>query len=193
MRLFVAVELDEAVRQAASAVGDRLARALQKAVPGRNPGVSWVRVPNLHLTLRFLGEIEESRAAALVARFAEPLPLSPFEIDLAGIGVFPAAGSPRVVWIGVTEGRPKLVSLAAFVEDRLDAWGFGREPRPFQAHLTLGRCRQPLSPHAQDVLVDLAAAVTVGRSRVDHVTLMESQLSAGPPVYLARARAALVP
>ncbi len=193
MRLFVAVDLDEAVRQAASAVGDRLARALQKAAPGRTPGVSWVRAGNLHLTLRFLGEIEEFRAAALVARFAEPLRLSPFEIDLAGIGVFPAAGSPRVVWVGVTEGRPELVSLAASVEDRLDACGFGREPRQFQAHLTLGRCREPLTPRARDVLVDHAEAVTVGRSRVDHVMLMESQLSAGPPVYIARARAALVP
>ena len=192
MRLFVAIELDQAVRQAAAAVGDRLARSLQKALAGRNPGVSWVRAENLHLTLRFLGEIEDSRASSLVARFAEPLPSLPFEIELGGLGVFPAAGAPRVVWIGVTDGRPELVSLAACVEDRLEAWGFGREPRPFQAHLTLGRCRQPLSPRARDVLVDPAAEGTVGRSRVDHVALIESRLSAGPPVYVARAHATLV-
>lgn len=192
MRLFVAVDLEPSIRQEAFAVGVRLAGVLRRAIPGGRADVSWVRADNLHLTLRFLGEVEDARAAALAERFTQPLALAPFDIELGGVGVFPAAGSPRVIWIDVTQGREALVSLARQVEDRLEAWGCGRDTRPFQAHLTLGRCRQPLGPQAPGLLVGTAAR-SIGRSRVDHVVLFESRLGSGPATYLVKARTPLVP
>lgn len=190
MRLFIAVELKAALRRDAAAAGARLAAALRRGLPGGRADVSWVRPDNLHLTLRFLGEIDEARALALADRFAEPFATKPFEIELAGVGAFPPSGSPRVVWIGTTLGRETLTALAEQVDARLESWGFAREARPFQAHLTLGRCRQPLGPRARDLL---AGVITepVGRSRVDRVVLFESRLSSGPATYIPRAVAPL--
>ena len=191
MRLFVAVELEPSLRRDAAAAGARLAAALRRGMPGGRADISWVPPDNLHLTLRFLGEVEEARAIALADRFPQPIAVDPFEIELAGVGVFPPSGSPRVVWIGVTLGREALTSLAAQVEERLASWGFGREARPFQAHLTLGRCRQPLGPRARDLLVEVAVAA-VGKSRIDRVVLFESRLSSGPATYVRQAVAPLV-
>jgi len=190
MRLFIAVELEPSVRREAAAAGVRLAAALRRGLPGGRADVSWVRPDNLHLTLRFLGEVEESEALALVRRFPEPFAVEPFEIELCGVGMFPSSGSPRVVWIGMTVGREELSALAAQVDNRLASWGFARETRPFQAHLTLGRCRQPLGPRARDLLTGVITS-PVGRSRVDRLVLFESRLTAGAATYVRQAVAPL--
>ena len=190
MRLFAAVDLAPLVRRAAFDAEERLARAL--AGPGRrgHGRVSWVREENLHLTMRFLGETADSRVGDLVTRFGAPLAASAFDIELGGVGVFPPAGPPRVVWIGVTRGVEALVALSAELERRFVTWGFGREDRPFQAHLTIGRCKDPLDPRARDRLVE-AGAGTLGSSRVENVVLYQSRLSASGPTYIALARSPL--
>jgi 2'-5' RNA ligase len=157
---------------------------------GGHGRVSGVREENLHLTMRFLGETADSRIGDLVTRFGAPLAALAFDIELGGVGVFPPAGPPRVVWIGVTRGVEPLVALSAEVERRFVAWGFGREDRPFQAHLTIGRCKDPLDPQARDRLVE-AGAGSLGSSRVEEVVLYQSRLSASGPTYIALARSPL--
>lgn len=190
MRVFAAVDLERAVRGAACAAGAGLARALAGSGGRGRSGVSWVREERLHLTLRFLGEVEERRIEDLMERFSAPLATVAFEIELGGFGVFPPTGPPRVVWIGVTRGAERLAALSAEIEGRFVAWGFGRADGPFRAHLTLGRCREPLGPQARDRLLG-AGAGTVGVSRVDQVVLYESRLSSNGPTYVALARAPL--
>ncbi len=190
MRLFAAVTLDEAVRAAAHKAGARLARALSGAGMRSRTGISWVRLENLHLTMRFLGEVEERRAGELVKRFAAPLAATAFEIDLGGFGVFPPSGPPRVVWVGVTRGADRLVDLSGEIEGRFIDWGFGRADKPFRAHLTLGRCRDPLGHAARERLTITDAGV-IGTSRVADVVLYESRLSSAGPTDVALARAPL--
>jgi len=152
--------------------------------------VSWVREENLHLTMRFLGEVEDRQVEDLVARFTEPLAMRAFDIEFGGVGIFPPAGPPRVVWLGVICGADWLFALNAEVEGRFVAWGYGRDNRPFRAHLTLGRCRDPLGPQARDLLLRTDARA-VGTSRVDCVVLYQSQLSSSGPTYVPLARALL--
>jgi RNA 2',3'-cyclic 3'-phosphodiesterase len=141
-------------------------------------GVSWVGTDNFHVTLKFLGDIEEQRAgeigAALGAAVADR---DAFDIALRGLGAFPTSTRARVIWAGVGPGASSLASLAEAVERSLAPLGFPREARGFSAHVTLGRVREP----RRDALLaeSLARAVNVelGATRVDRVVLMRSELS----------------
>ena len=107
------------------------------------PGVRWVRPEQLHVTLRFLGDVEDEECQALVKSLQSIIELSPFTFNLAGLGAFPDRKRPRVVWTGVDTGRDPVVTLAARVEHAVVAAGLPAEDRPFSPHLTLGRVREP--------------------------------------------------
>jgi 2'-5' RNA ligase len=189
MRVFVAVELDEALRAKAARTADRLAEALG---PGARRAVTWVAETNLHLTLRFLGEVDERVARQVQERIARPFSTPAFPLALGGLGAFPPAGPPRVLWLGVTEGGPGLLRLHEEIEARLDGLGFEREDRPFRAHLTIGRVKAPLGPSARRAIASVPA-VDLGRCTIGRVTLFESRLTPRGPVYTAKAHGALGP
>lgn len=134
MRLFVALEVPAAVKQAAAEVMGRL--------KGAGEDVKWVRPEGMHLTLKFLGETPEDllpelcRSLDQACRGREALSLK-----LAGCGAFPGVRSPRVVWLGLGGEMEELAGLAAAVEEALVGLGFPPEGRPFRPHLTLGRVR----------------------------------------------------
>ncbi|MDE2491441.1 MAG: RNA 2',3'-cyclic phosphodiesterase [Elusimicrobia bacterium] len=131
MRLFFAVAADEEVRAAAAAAVRRLRR---------EPGdYRWVDPRDMHVTLRFLGETPEARLPELEALMRRAAAAAaPFEVVYGRAGAFEAIDRPRVVWIGVDEGRERLEALAA---------ALGRdEPRPYAPHLTLGRNRRVDAP-----------------------------------------------
>lgn len=173
MRLFVAVEIDDAVKRAAAGIAARLSSALESP---RRRSVSWVTWQNLHLTLHFLGDVSAALATTVSERLASPLPVEPFDVAVGGVGVFPSSGTPRVVWLGVTEGARSLAALHREVAGRLDGLGLPLEDRPYRAHLTLGRVKAPPGPGFKDALAH-ERAEAAGRCRVDHVTLFESRLS----------------
>lgn len=187
MRLFVAVEIDERIRREAARVGERLAEALG---PGGRRAVTWVAPANMHLTLRFLGEVEEGVAAELRARIARPFDTAAFRLAVSGLGAFPPGGAPRVFWLGLAEGAEGLGRLHDEVEARLDGLGFERETRPFRAHLTLGRVKAPLGAGARTALAATPAA-DIGWCEVSQVTLFESRLSPRGAVYTALAHGPL--
>jgi 2'-5' RNA ligase len=190
VRLFAAVDLAAPVRHAAFVTGEGLARALSGPGAHVRPRVSWVREENLHLTVRFLGEIEESRVGALVVAFRAPLATEVFEIELGGVGIFPPSGPPRVIWIGIRRGAERLTALSAEVDARCEALGFGRDARPFRAHLTIARCRDTIDRPASNRLLG-ADPGALGASRVEEVVLYQSRLGASGPTYAALARAPL--
>ncbi len=185
MRLFVAVDLDEPLRRAAARITRTLRDKLERA---ETYGVSWVAPDNLHLTLRFLGELSEDLARTVTTALAAPYPVPEFDIELAGVGMFPPAGSARVIWLGVTAGGDHLAALHAEVERRLTQYT-PPEDRPYRAHLTVGRFRVPAPARVRDTIV--SPNLQVGRCTVRHVTLYRSQLSPKGAVYTALLRAPL--
>jgi 2'-5' RNA ligase len=140
VRCFLAVDLPEAVREAIAAVQARLAADLDRRPAGDR--VRWVAAANLHLTLRFLGEIDEvgaGQVTGVVERVAAEH--APIAVEAAGLGLFTGPVRPRVVWVGLTAGSPDVGRLARSLEEALATVGFAPEPRPFRAHLTIGRIR----------------------------------------------------
>jgi 2'-5' RNA ligase len=170
LRLFVAVTLDTAVRQALAAAGEEL-RAIA-------PGVSWVRAENLHLTLKFLGAVDEAMVPALIEALHRAVERHrPFGAEVRGLGAFPSAARARVVWAGVTTGVHPLRALARAVDDATADLGFPREERPFAAHVTLARVRELRKSPALAQVLETGAARPFGVVSVKDVTLMRSELS----------------
>lgn len=182
MRLFIAVDLDEARRLAASRVAKELGRRFDAAGLGR--GVKWVAPRNLHLTIRFIGEIEGARAVAIQEALRRPLATPTFDLALGGAGVFPAAGAPRVLWIGVVQGASGLADLYDEVEGRLQQIGELPGARPFSAHLTLGRFRE-LDRRSSEAVRGAVRDVRLdaGPCRIEAITLYESRLAPAGPTY----------
>lgn len=144
-RTFVALELPDAVRNTLRRRIERLVRMI--------PEVRWVDPAGIHVTLAFLGELDDmrletaSQAAATVAGVH-----APFSLRLAGLGTFSSARAPRVIWVGLAGETAQLLSLQAAVADDLASRGFPREERPFSPHLTLARIKKPLSGDANATL-----------------------------------------
>jgi len=166
VRAFLAVALPPEARACASQAVEELRRAL-------HADVRWVPPENHHLTLKFLGEIPEDRIDALVARAgAKCASVAPFEVALAGFGAFPSAREARVLWLGVARGGAALAKLARKLDSAARVAGAERERRPFAAHLTLGRLREP----ARVEIERLAPPTSVAWS-VSEVVLYESRLA----------------
>lgn len=179
-RTFIALDLSEAAREALRRELRRLARAL--------PDVRLADPTDLHLTLAFLGELDDDALATVIALAGEVASQStPFELALAGLGVFGPPTSPRVVWAGVGGETRRLLTLQRRVADALEAQGFPREQRPFSPHLTLARLKRPLDESAYQRLRTLLAgpAPRPTRWRVDDLRVMRSDLAATGARYSA--------
>jgi 2'-5' RNA ligase len=140
-RTFIAIELPAAVRRDIKQHIDQLRQAFPDV------RASWSGEDNLHLTLKFLGDVSVSRIADLSEACAEATSnIAPFELVISGCGTFPPRGRPKVLWIGVSSGtnsnEPSLLRLQTSVEEFCDRAGFAREPRPYHAHLTIARLRE---------------------------------------------------
>jgi 2'-5' RNA ligase len=142
-RVFCAIELSQTARRLVLA---HIAR-LKERVP--HAKASWARDANLHLTLKFLGEIPRPS----VADFSKAVSLAvtevpPFSMRLEQTGIFPTHGQPRVLWIGINDQSTKLAELHARLEEESAQVGFAKETRPFHPHLTIARLRQADSARA---------------------------------------------
>src|SRR5207245_6930063 len=135
MRLFVALEIPSDVRE-------NLA-ALLKALRAVSPQTRWVRPENLHLTLKFMGEVPETKLAAIRSALAGVRSDQPTTVDFRGLGFFPNEKRPRVFWAGI-EASSNLKTLAADIEGAMEKCGIAREKRDFSPHLTLARLERPL-------------------------------------------------
>ncbi len=122
------------------AVWSIVAELLAKPLP-----VKWVNVENLHITLKFLGEIDERRRNAIQPVLRDiTRQHAPFTARLAGIGCFPSVRSPRVLWVGVADGAGPMTELAGVLDRELYRYDFMKEERAFHPHLTFGRAKTPL-------------------------------------------------
>jgi RNA 2',3'-cyclic 3'-phosphodiesterase len=188
MRLFLALDLPRDVKHA---LGEWIRRLIRTLGPHRSAQIKFVDAENLHLTLRFFGEVDPPGFESLVAALDRPWSVAPFELELGSTGTFPPRGRPRVVWIGATAGREASIALYDEARLRLQNAGFPDiDPRPFSPHATIGRVRDTArSGLGSDLTAALAAtALPVLRCTIDRLTLFESHLSPRGPRYEVRER-----
>jgi 2'-5' RNA ligase len=188
MRLFVGVELDERVREAATVIAESLRRELGARIDAR-----WIASSNLHITLSFLGEVDEFRAERVIGALGPEFGERPFEMELEGLGAFPPSGAPRVFWLGVTDGAASLSRLNHELTARLEPIGFQPEQRTFSAHLTIARVRGVLGGASYRDIRQLLRTIPAhaGRCRIQAVTLFRSHLSPKGATYEALLRVPL--
>ena len=181
MRAFVAIDFGRPMQ---AAVADLLKRLKEVC-----PRLKWVRPEQMHLTLKFLGEISDEQAAAVSVALASVAAASQaFELTLEWLGMFPPAGRVNVLWVGVGDADERLAACQRECESQLEALGFEREARAFSAHLTLARNNDPrISRQVRDGVRQIGA-VNLGTERIDHLTLYQSILGREGPSYRAISR-----
>jgi len=175
MRLFVALELPAEVRAGLGALGARL-----RAAAGS--GVRWTDPSGIHLTLKFIGEMESSRVEAIRGALAGVHAAQPIDTAFRGVGWFPNARYPRVFWAGV-EADAGLGSLAAEIGSALEPLGIAREEREFRPHLTLARIKTEARLDGLRREVEGLGTPEFGRARYAEFDLMQSTLRPQGAVY----------
>ena len=190
MRLFVGVDVGDAVRREVARVGSALTGKLEAAK--KPPKIAWVKPAALHVTIKFIGEVDEPDLVRLQELLAPPIGIAPFELVWRGIGTFPSPKRPRALWLGVTNGAAPLAAVEAEVSRRLaGANAFELEDRAFLPHLTLGRVKMDGEGIDWPKILK-AVEVRHVSSVVDRVTLYRSQLSQFGPHYTGLVSAPLI-
>jgi len=174
-RLFAAIEIGPVAQSRAADEQARLKETM------RASSIRWTKHDQLHITLVFIGEVPDQRAATIVESMREPIPHPPFRFELGGIGAFPPRGAPRALWLGVKSGAEQMIRVQSLVADRLEAAGVEREHRPFSPHLTLGRWRD--SRPSDRPRMSSAEPPTLARVDVRAVTLFQSLVSSDGSTY----------
>jgi 2'-5' RNA ligase len=183
IRSFVAINVPDQIKDELREVRERLRRD----APERS--VRWSRISGIHLTLKFLGDISQADLPNIkttldgVAQTQEP-----FTISVRGVGCFPNANRPRVVWVGVGDDTRHLASLQRAIEQSLVPLGFEAEKRAFHPHLTLGRAHRRARRADQRRLGEIITSADVGELGlvdVEIFRLMRSDLQPDGAVYTA--------
>jgi 2'-5' RNA ligase len=184
-RTFLAVEIDAGIRRAAA--------GLQAALAQTGAAVKWVAAESMHVTLQFLGEVDDRDLPAIcrtVASTARRHP--PFTLRAAGVAAFPNARRPKVVWAGITDGAVELQALFAALEEPLLELGvYRREERAYTPHLTLGRVKGEADGHALAAVLPKHLAWQGGHCLVEEVVVFSSELRRDGPEYTPVGRAPL--
>lgn len=185
MRLFCAVEPSAETR---TRVAEHIARVRRAIAYVPASVAKWESVEKIHITLKFLGEIEPDDAAEVSrAAMRAASTMSPFAISIEGAGAFPPGGLPRILWLGVTDPSGKLARLQQRLENECAERGFAREARAFHPHLTLARLRLPREAKA---LAQLHAATEFAAApfTVAELVVMQSELTPTGSCYTALSR-----
>jgi 2'-5' RNA ligase len=188
IRTFIAIEIGNDVKARAADLIKRLKKA--------EADVKWVDLQNMHITLKFLGDVPNVEVPD-VCRIAQEVAarFEPFDIEFVGAGAFPESARPKTLWLGVAEdeGLEQLAALNAALEDRLQSeLGFSRERRKFHPHLTIGRVSD--TGPAQQALGELVAAqaqFNASLSAIDELLVFASYLEKSGPTYTVMGRAGL--
>ena len=176
MRTFIAIELTDGIKLQLSRLQGKLQRF--------DRAVRWMHTEHMHLTLRFLGDVDDNRIPAVCKALDEAgTQCRPFDITVKGAGCFPPSGGPRVVWAGVENPDGGLQACYQAVETALDGVGFDREGRPFSPHLTVGRIRSPGSARGLRESVAALSDVAGGELQVAELVFFSSELRRHGPLH----------
>ncbi|MFM8270896.1 MAG: RNA 2',3'-cyclic phosphodiesterase [Gemmata sp.] len=184
-RTFIGVGTGDSIRASAA--------ALQKELAKLASGVNWVAPESMHVTLLFLGEVDDRELHAVCkAVKAVAAAEAPFTLRVSGVGAFPNARRPKVVWGGVTDGAEPLARLySALEEEMLELGCYRTEERGYTPHLTLGRVSKPEAGLALAPELPKRMAWQGGHTGVEEVLVYSSELDAAGPVYTVIGRAPL--
>jgi 2'-5' RNA ligase len=180
IRSFIAIELSEEAKEG-------LARLRKKLEREEHRFVKWVDPGGIHLTLKFLGNIPFKRVAEITEAMKEAAQgISPFHLEISGLGAFPSLRQARVFWVGIGGEMDKLSRLQQNIDSALAVLGFAKEERSFVPHLTLARIREGASPPERrsfGELVDSTAFEDKYHVEVEAISLMRSQLTPAGAIY----------
>lgn len=172
IRCFLAATLSSDVLRAVEAIGHELAERARSL----GARLRWVPTENLHLTLKFFGELPSASVPAIERELRLLLQdEAPIEVSLAGVGAFPSARRARVLWLGVHDASTRLHALHARLEQTWEALGFAREAKPFAPHLTLARA--PGESRVDTSALVNPERVVVARFALRELILFESELT----------------
>jgi len=176
IRTFIAVKLPRAIQEKIGTLQDKFKNPQDK--------ITWTNPYNIHITLKFLGDIISSRIAHIEKIISDTARnYRSFEISIYGIGTFPKIGQPHIIWAGIRNGKDELNNLYTAVIDNLKKIGYSKQKREFTPHLTLGRIKhigntgnfmRRVYKHKEDILANLV---------VNDILLLKSTLTLKGPIY----------
>lgn len=179
MRTFIAIELPQEIKDFLNTIQAKLKKT--------GADVKWVEPKNIHLTLKFLGEIDDKkleRILAIIEDTAESK--NSFSMRISAVGAFPKINSPRVIWLNIDEGKTETEEIARDLEEKIAQLGIPKEDRPFSCHITIGRTRSTLN--REKLVQELKNLVDIGKGgnlafTVTKITLFKSTLTPKGPIY----------
>jgi RNA 2',3'-cyclic 3'-phosphodiesterase len=184
-RTFIAVDLSDAIKDNLTALQEELGRDAH--------GVKWTQVHNMHLTLLFLGDVDQLEVVEICRVVqARSRRHKQFTLQAEGLGAFPNMRRPKILWAGITAGKDELRALHADLEDGLLELGcYRREDREYTPHLTLGRLSHDDRSEDWAKILATQAHWQGGTTSVDEVLIMSSELRRDGPEYSVMGRAHL--
>lgn len=188
MRAFIAIELPKEIKT--------ILTKTQEKLKSSEADIKWVEPENIHLTLKFLGEINEeqlNKITKIITNIASSK--EPFHINLSCIGAFPDIKYPRVIWAGSDKSEFELKTIVKELENKIQKIGIPKEGRAFSSHITLGRVRSGLNKDKlKQKLEELSKVAIAGETaefEANKITLFKSTITSKGPVYEAIHRASL--
>lgn len=179
MRAFIAIELPQGIKDYLAGVQTKLKTA--------HADLKWVNPQNIHLTLKFLGEIDEKQLTQITQILEDTLrDKSQFYLRLASLGAFPNIKSCRVIWVGIDKGDSETKQIAKDLEGEIEKIGIAKEERPFSSHITIGRMRSSLNRQKLTQVLENLTGDSGGfpaEFPVTKITLYKSTLTPQGPIY----------
>ena len=181
MRTFIAIDLDEKIRQQLTALESRL--------KPRCPPMKWVDPRQIHITIKFLGEITDQQITP-IARALDELAgqCEPLDIGVGTLGTFNPTGAVKVVWVGLQDATGRLAQYHARCEQLLEPLGFPPEGRKFSPHLTLARNNEVRNSGQIRSVLEAEPPLQVGMQAITGLTFYQSTLTPKGPIYAALSR-----
>jgi len=176
IRTFIAIDIDDHAKQRLSEFISYLKKT--------GSDVKWIDESQMHLTLKFLGNIDDSKIQQ-ISRILKSVTenFKSFSITLSGIGAFPNLKHPRVIWIGVEKGKDQLKDLNTIIEDYMEEEGFPKENRPYKAHLTIGRVKTSRNLSVLSRLIAETNFQLDSEIKIDEIILFKSTLTPKGAIY----------
>lgn len=176
LRLFIAVSLSSSIR---TSIEKRI-----RTFPPDLEDIRWVEPKNLHVTLKFLGDVPLNDLPQLIRVVTQcTIQIDSFDLTFQGFGVFPSRESPKTIWIGCREGSDALKHLAENINACLIPLGFPKETRRFSPHLTIGRVKRPAHGFPLISILDAQQNCLFGSCSVDEVQIFSSELTRHGAIY----------
>ena len=175
-RCFIAIELNQQIQSQI--------KTLQQRITAIDLDAKWVQPENIHITLRFLGNLKDPRVKDIKDAFLDLVSDAPsFSISIGALGVFPDIQRPQTLWVGIEQGHDQVISLARNVENGLCRLGFPKEKKIFIPHLTIARLRCAKNTEKLKDFLSKETSLDSPSCPITHVSLIKSSLTPQGPVY----------